>query len=161
MVTTRPPKTMVKPTALGPVANTDTKLLIYGLFQKGRVLAQDGVIEAAETDLKTSISSRREYLVEKYGPDPAAAFMNADPLDLPRLADEVRHETLASMERLLKAERKRASEAIAAVRISEKDQQELARLRAIQKEKRRKAQGKRRAAQSKAGKKRKRRKKKR
>ncbi len=27
---------------LGPVANTDTKLLIYGLFQKGRILAQDG-----------------------------------------------------------------------------------------------------------------------
>ena len=25
-----------------PVANTDTKLLIYGLFQEGRVLAQDG-----------------------------------------------------------------------------------------------------------------------
>ena len=42
MVTTRPPKTIVKPTALGPVANTDTKLLIYRLFQKGRVLAQDG-----------------------------------------------------------------------------------------------------------------------
>ena len=42
MVTTRPPKTIVKPTALGPVANTDTKLLIYGLFQRGRVLAQDG-----------------------------------------------------------------------------------------------------------------------
>ena len=37
MVTTRPPKTIVKPTptvALGPVANTDTKLPIYGLFQK-------------------------------------------------------------------------------------------------------------------------------
>ena len=43
MVTTCPPKTIVKPTALGPVANTDTKLLICGLFQKGRVLAQDGV----------------------------------------------------------------------------------------------------------------------
>ena len=41
MVTTRPPKTIVKPMALGPVVNTDTKLLIYGLFQKGRVLAQD------------------------------------------------------------------------------------------------------------------------
>ena len=40
MVTTRPPKTIVKPTALGPVANTDTKLLIYSLFQQGRVLAQ-------------------------------------------------------------------------------------------------------------------------
>ena len=34
---------IVKPTALVPVANTDTKFLIYGLFQKGRVLAQDGV----------------------------------------------------------------------------------------------------------------------
>ena len=38
MVTTRPGQTIVKPTALGSVANTDTKLLIYGLFQKGRVL---------------------------------------------------------------------------------------------------------------------------
>ena len=28
-------QTIVKPTALGPGANTDTKLLIYGLFQKG------------------------------------------------------------------------------------------------------------------------------
>ena len=45
MVTTCPPKTIVKPTALGPVANTDTKLLIYGLFQKGRVLAQDGSVD--------------------------------------------------------------------------------------------------------------------
>ena len=43
MVTTRPPKTIVKPTTLGLVANTDTKLLIYGLFQKGRTLAQDAV----------------------------------------------------------------------------------------------------------------------
>ena len=47
MVTTRPPKTIVKPTALGPVANTDTKLLIYDLFQKGRVLAQDGILRLA------------------------------------------------------------------------------------------------------------------
>ncbi len=36
-------QTIGKPTALSPGANTDTKLLIYGLFQKGRVLAQDGV----------------------------------------------------------------------------------------------------------------------
>ena len=48
MVTTRPPKTIVKPTALGPVANTDTKLLIYGLFQKGRVLAQDGKVRCCK-----------------------------------------------------------------------------------------------------------------
>ena len=35
--------THVKPTALSPVAKTDTKLLIYDLFQKGRVLAQDAI----------------------------------------------------------------------------------------------------------------------
>ena len=52
MVTTRPPKTIVKPTALGPVANTDTKFLIYGLFQKGRVLAQDGVAITRRTGIK-------------------------------------------------------------------------------------------------------------
>ena len=44
MVTTRPPKTIVEPTALGTVVNTDSKLLIYRLFQKGRVLAQDEVV---------------------------------------------------------------------------------------------------------------------
>ena len=41
----------VKSTALGPVANTDTKLLIYGLFQKGRVLAQDGVLGLLQYNL--------------------------------------------------------------------------------------------------------------
>ena len=47
-------QTIVKPTALGPVANTDTKLLIYGLFQKGRVLAQDGVM-TIETARRASL----------------------------------------------------------------------------------------------------------
>ncbi len=47
-------QTIVKPTALGPVANTDTKLLIYGLFQKDRVLAQDG---------EQSVLSRARYCV--------------------------------------------------------------------------------------------------
>ena len=67
MVTTRPPKTIVKPTALGPVANTDTKLLIYGLFQKGRVLAQDDnrIVYA-----KNGIDARKAYdeLVAKWTP---------------------------------------------------------------------------------------------
>ena len=40
MVTTRPPKTIVKPTALGPVANTDTKGRdkISSRFQDGRMV---------------------------------------------------------------------------------------------------------------------------
>ena len=36
-------QTIVQLAALGPVANTDTNLLIYQLLQKGRVLAQDAV----------------------------------------------------------------------------------------------------------------------
>ena len=59
MVTTRPPKTIVKPTALGLVANTDTKLLIYGLFQKGRVLAQDEEDNNVEHSGGVSPSSAR------------------------------------------------------------------------------------------------------
>ena len=119
-----------------------------------------GVIEAAKTDLKSLVSSRREFLVEKYGPDPAAAFTDADSLDLPRLTDEVRQEIFTKMEASLKAAEKREREARAAGKISEKDQNELARLREKQEEKRRKAQRKRRAAQSKPGKKRKHQKKK-
>ena len=142
--------------------------LLWGLAQGGvefvdrKTLLRrfSGVIEAAETDLKTSISSRREYLVEKYGSDPAKAFKDADPLDLPRLADEVRQEALTNMEEELKATEKRARAMQAAGKISEKDRDELARLRADQKERRRKAQRKRRAAQSKPGKKRRRQKKK-
>ena len=120
-----------------------------------------GVIEVAETELKTLISSRREYLFEKYGPDPAKAFSGADPLDLPRLADEVWQEALKNMEGKLKAAKKQAREAKATARISEKERDELARLRAIARERRRKAQSKRRAAQSKPRKKQRRRKKKR
>ena len=62
MVTTRPPKTIVKPTALGPVANTDTKLLIYGLFQKGRVLAQDGMVWARTRGAVISRFPHRDWL---------------------------------------------------------------------------------------------------
>ena len=59
MVTTRPPKTIVKPTALGPVANTDTKLLIYGLFRKGRVLAQDAIENLNGTIRRVSRNVKR------------------------------------------------------------------------------------------------------
>ena len=62
MVTTRPPKTVVEPTALGTVANTNTKLLIYRLFQKGRVLAQDGVAyRLTRETIGTSASLDREW----------------------------------------------------------------------------------------------------
>ena len=53
-------QTIVKPMALGPVANTDTKLPIYGLFQKGRVLAQDGV------SWRTWITRTSTRLVKKF-----------------------------------------------------------------------------------------------
>ena len=42
MVTTRPPKTIVKPTALGPVANTDTKLLIMAYFKRAEFWHRTG-----------------------------------------------------------------------------------------------------------------------
>ena len=120
-----------------------------------------GVIEAAETDIEVLISSRREYLVDKYGPNPADAFKDADPLDLPRLADEVQKEAITKMERSLKEAKKREREARAAGKISEKDRNELARLRENQKEKRRKNKRIQQTPQSRHSKKRKSRKKKR
>ena len=56
-------QTIVKPTALGPGANTDTKLLIYGLFQEGRVLAQDGVRER-RNQLRRPHYRKQELLAE-------------------------------------------------------------------------------------------------
>ena len=42
-------------TALGPGANTDTTLLIHGLFQKGRVLAQDGMAEMDKPESQATV----------------------------------------------------------------------------------------------------------
>ena len=79
MVTTRPPKTIVKPTALGPVANTDTKFLIYGLFQKGRVLAQDGVTErrccTARSKSLTSLCRLQSHPAQYVSGIPSAAIL--------------------------------------------------------------------------------------
>ena len=66
-------QTIVKPTALGPVANTDTKLLIYGLFQKGRVFgtgrgSRIGKIERKADDvfneLRVLIQRRAYRMIE-------------------------------------------------------------------------------------------------
>ena len=68
MVTTRPPKTIVKPTALGTVANTDSKLLIYRLFQKGRVLAQDGHRPRRNRNVGSLDAQRRASAMSMNGP---------------------------------------------------------------------------------------------
>ena len=49
-----------RPTALGDVVNTDAKLLICSLFQKSRVLAQDGVIALRVEGVSISSISRIE-----------------------------------------------------------------------------------------------------
>lgn len=120
-----------------------------------------GIIEVARADLTGLIRSRREYLIEKYGPNPTMAFQDADPLDYPRLATEVNQEAFMKMDKRLSALEKRARTATEAAKISDKDRDELERLRADQRERQRKAEKKRRAAQSRTGKKRRRRKKKR
>ena len=57
---------------LGPVANIDTKLLIYGLFQKGRVLAQDGEwmkqVARNLTDMWDGFLLGKRYLIHDRDP---------------------------------------------------------------------------------------------
>ena len=65
-------QTIVKPTALGPVANTDTELLIYGLFQKGRVLAQDDQKIVVTLNETIRIMAKVDEVIEAQGGWPDA-----------------------------------------------------------------------------------------
>ncbi len=81
-------QTIVKPTALGPGANTDTKLLIYGLFQKGRVLAQDGVSQnvGSNYEYKTKLSIVRRIrigVLQRDGTPQASGLCRSTFLDKP------------------------------------------------------------------------------
>jgi len=107
-----------------------------------------GVIEAAAGELQTAIRGRRDYLVEKYGPNPETAFKDADPLDYPRLADEVHLEALAKMEEEVEKAKSREREARSAAKLGDKDRAELARLKAAEKDRQRKAKKRARSAKS-------------
>ena len=61
-------QTIVKPTALGPVANTDTKLLIYGVISKGRVLAQDGIDGVVTNEAFPGLPLEQATLQAQCGP---------------------------------------------------------------------------------------------
>lgn len=111
-----------------------------------------GVVEAAAADLNSAIKDRREYLVDKYGADPAAAFANADPMDIPRYATEVQREALDRMTKALADAAHRETTIRAAAAVSEKDRQELAKLRAKQAERHKKAMKNKRSSASRNGK---------
>jgi hypothetical protein len=123
--------------------------------QKTLLSRFSGVVEAARTELTSAIADRREYLLETYGPDPNRAFADADPLDLPRLANEAHAEILNAMERKLATSQSAVGAAQATARISQKEREELARLRAERDERQRKAGHKKRSAKSKKKKKKK------
>jgi hypothetical protein len=118
-----------------------------------------GVIEAAHADIEAAVRDRRDYLVDKYGPDPKAAFADADPLDIPRFANEIGAEVLARMEEAVKVARRREAEATDRAKLSDKDRQELQKHRDRQKAKHKKQKSKERAAASNPSKRRRNRKK--
>jgi|GEM_PF-3632062 hypothetical protein len=113
-----------------------------------------GVIEAADAELKVCFRDRHDFLVEKYGPDPEKAFMNADPLDFPRILTEIQNEALKQMEQEVAAARQDVQRARIEAKISDNERNELAKLRAHAKERKRQGKRKLRASQSKKGKKR-------
>ena len=146
-----------------PVSSGHSELvfqqLLWELAQGGVGFVDDatllrrfsGVIEVAAADLQASVSDRREHLLERYGPDPADAFVHANRLDIPRLASEVRQEALDRMEALLERERERVREAKTSAKLSDSERGELTKLRAKRKERQRKAEGKRLATKKKRG----------
>lgn len=117
-----------------------------------------GVVEAAQDELSLAIKDRRDFLVETYGPDPAMAFADADPLDIPWLAKEVQRDALNRMEQRLSEAQRRESAAQAAAKMTEREKTELARLRAKNEQRHQRGLQKQRAAKSTKSKKRVRRK---
>jgi hypothetical protein len=107
-----------------------------------------GIFEAAETELSSAIRERRESLVDKYGTEPSKAFTDADPFDLPRFNAEVQQEIMNQMNNAVASARRGEEVARAAARISEKERNELTKLRQRQAERRRKFEKKRRSTQS-------------
>ena len=115
-----------------------------------------GVVEASKTEINAAIRDRRDFLVQKYGPDPAQAFSDVDPLDLPRYATELHEEVLQRMEQELLKAKQREKEARSAASLDERDRYELAKLRQREKQRKKKADRKLRAAKSRSSKKKKR-----
>lgn len=112
-----------------------------------------GVFEAAKDELQSTMRDQREHLVDRYGPDPSKAFSDVDPLDLPTVAREVNQLALARMGQRVADAQKREAAALAAAKRSQKDQDELVRLRTQQQMRHKKALRNQRAAASRPGKK--------
>ena len=112
-----------------------------------------GIVEVAREGLDSAVRERREYLVELYGPDPAAAFSEVDPLDLPGIARGVNRDALTRMEQRVAEAQRREAAAREAAKVSEKDREELIRLRAKQKVRHKKAMKNKQAVASRPGRK--------
>jgi hypothetical protein len=80
--------------------------------------------------------------------------MNADPLDFPRILTEIQNEALKQLEQEVAAARQDVQRARIEAKISDNERNELAKLRAHAKERKRQGKRKLRASQSKKGKKR-------
>lgn len=135
--------------------------LLWELAQEGvefvdrRTLLRkfSGVVEAAKDELTSAIKDRREYLVDKYGPNPEKAFADADPLDFPWIAKDVQKEALDRMAQRLAEAQKREEVILAGAKIADRERSELARLRTKQEQRHKKALRKKRAAKSRKGRK--------
>jgi hypothetical protein len=112
-----------------------------------------GVVEAGKEDLALAIKDRREYLVAKYGPDPASAFSSTDPLDIPWTAKDVQKEALDRMQKAVASAQEAERLARTAAKITEKERQELNRFKAKKESRHKDAERKKRAAESRPGKK--------
>jgi hypothetical protein len=106
------------------------------------------VVEAAKDDLGSAVRDRREYLVAKYGADPRAAFSDIDPLDVPRAVSDVNAEVFTRLEAELRNTREREAKATAAAKMTERERQDLAKLRVRQDEKKSRQKRKERAHKS-------------
>jgi len=99
-----------------------------------------GIVEAAQEELTSAIRDRREYLIEKYGADPAQAFAGMDPLELPRVSANVNNEILSKMQKELDSARTNEKKAQLEAKLTAKERAQLDKLRNKKAEQQRRAQ---------------------
>jgi hypothetical protein len=78
-------------------------------------------------------------IAERYGVDPSDAFMEVNELDLPIVVESYYAQKVEALQQDLEKERKRTQTLEGQTKVTEREKQELAKLRFEKKEKRRKA----------------------
>jgi hypothetical protein len=159
-ITIRPEAVMHLLATLRPVDTAELALFTDGLLSelserglslvdRPRLMRVFGpLVDASQENLESELLKHRELVAQKYGEDATRAYADVDTLEAPLVLLSSQAQRAVLLEEQLATEQERTAALSKAARVSDRDRQELAELRAGEKIKRTLGRGKQRAAQS-------------